>query len=63
MWPFRKRNRQAIVDSEQAVLDAHRAVRRVEARNGEVHKISGSLRSIRERNHFAENLRSIMERG
>lgn len=63
MWPFRKRNRKEIVEAEQAMLDATKHLREVSARRNEVHQISGALRTIRERNHFAEQLRTIMERG
>lgn len=62
MWPFR-RNMQDLEAAEQASLDAQKQLRRVNARDIEVHKISGSLRTLRERNHFAENLRSIMQGG
>lgn len=61
MWPFRRRNKKEIMESEQAILEAQKHIHQAQARNAEVHKISGSLRVIRERNHFAEQLRLIME--
>lgn len=63
MWPFRRRDRQKMKDSQQALLDASESLHQVEARSKEVREISGALRNIRERNHFAEQLRVIMERG
>lgn len=62
MW-FRRRKitRQNIVKSEQAILDAEQAKQRVEAQDPEVHAISGALKDLRERNHFADKLRIIME--
>lgn len=63
MWPFRRRDRQRMKESQQAILDATSSLRRVRERDTEVREISGALRNIRERNHFAEQLRVIMERG
>lgn len=63
MWPFRKRDKQEIKQSQQAILDATKSLREVTERDEEIHQISGALRSIRERNHFAEQLQVIMERG
>lgn len=63
---FRRRKKCAeekIAESQKAVEEAHQTLRRVRARDSEVHAISGALKSIRERNHFAEQLRTIMERG
>ena len=62
MWPFRKKHR-GIKESQQAILDAAESLREVKSRDAEVHQISGALKTIRERNHFAENLRMIMEGG
>lgn len=63
MWPFRRRDKKAMKESQQAILDATKTLRDVKAREKEVHEISGALRSIRERNHFAEQLRTIMQGG
>jgi hypothetical protein len=63
MWPFRKRDRQAMKESQQAILEATRKLRDVQARDKEVHEVSGALRDIRKRNHFAEQLRTIMQGG
>jgi predicted ATPase len=62
MW-FRRRNRGKIKESQQAILDATKTLREVRARDPEVREISRTLKEIRERNHFAENLRAIMQRG
>lgn len=63
MWPFRRKNEVEVKESQQAILDAAESLRQVKSRDAEVHQISGALKNIRERNHFAENLRVIMERG
>jgi hypothetical protein len=63
MWPFRKRNRKELVESERAILDATKQLHEVNSRENEIHQVSGALRTIRQRNHFAEQLRMIMERG
>lgn len=60
MWPFRRKN-PGMKESQQAILDAAQSLREVRSRDDEVHQVSGALRTIRERNHFAENLRVIME--
>lgn len=61
MWPFTRKNRS--VESKQAIVDATASLRDVEARDSEVHAVSSALRAIREKNHFAENLRTIMQGG
>lgn len=61
MWPFR-RNKNG-KESQQAILDATKALREVADRDKEVRETSGALRLIRERNHFAEQLKVIMEGG
>jgi hypothetical protein len=61
MWPFRKNNEDALKKSEEAKLEAERVIVRVKARDKEVQKVSGELRKIRQENHFAENLRIIMQ--
>jgi hypothetical protein len=63
MWFRRQEQKRKLVESEQAILDANRAKKRVEARTPEVRAISLSLKDIRERNHFADQLRIIIERG
>lgn len=62
MWPFR-RDKRAEKESQQAVLEAVESLRDVTSRNKEVHTVSKTLKDIRERNHFAEQLRAIMEGG
>lgn len=64
MWFRRgKRMKNGVKESYQAVLDANKMLERVEARSSEVHKVSRALKDMRERNHFAEKLRVIMEGG
>lgn len=64
MWPFRRRDeKQKLKQSQQAILDATQSLREVTERNDEIHQISGALRSIRERNHFAEQLQVILKGG
>lgn len=62
MWPFR-RNRAGLKESQQAILDATKSLRETKSRDAEVHEVSGALKTIRERNHFADTLRMIMEGG
>lgn len=63
MGLFHKRNKHHIKESQQAILDATKGLREVRERDDEVHSVSGALASIRERNHFAEQLRVIMGGG
>ena len=63
MWFRRREQKKSLVEAEQALIDASRAKKRVEDRTSEVRAISLSLRDMRERNHFAERLRVIIERG
>jgi hypothetical protein len=58
-----KRKKNGSVRSQQAILDANKSLERVQARDPEVHAVSRALKTIRERNHFAEQLRTIMEGG
>ena len=60
---FPKRDKKRLKDSQQAILDATQSLREVREQEDEIHKISGALRNIREQNHFADQLRVIMERG
>ena len=62
MWPFRRRKR-GLNESQQAVLNATKSLREVRERDSEVHAVSKTLKAIREKNHFAEQLRVIMEGG
>jgi hypothetical protein len=62
MWPFR-RNKDGVKESQQAILDATKTLREVRSRDEEVHAVSRTLKDIREKNHFAERLRVIMEGG
>lgn len=57
MWPLKPK-----VDPEAGVAidDAKKSLERVKAQQSEVKAITGRLRSIRERNHFAEKLEPIM---
>lgn len=48
------------LDSSLALLDANKSLKKVKARTKEVTEVSDEIRLLRERNHFAEQLRSIM---
>lgn len=52
-------------DSHKALADAETHVEEAKSRNPEVYTVSGSLRRLREENHFAEQIYLIMvgERG
>lgn len=57
MWPHKK----IVVDeSTQAIEEADAALKKTELRSASVNEVSQALRSLRERNHFAEKLESIM---
>lgn len=60
---FPRRDAKRMKDSQQAILDATKSLREVREKDDEVHQVSGVLKNIRERNHFAEQLRSIMQGG
>lgn len=62
MWPFRKRVTNNMKESQQAILNATSTLRRTQERGPEVSRVSKTLKDIRERNHFAEQLQVIMER-
>jgi hypothetical protein len=61
MWPFSRHKNGS--ESRQALLDATKSLREVKDRDTEVHEVSTTLKAIRERNHFAEQLRTIMQGG
>lgn len=63
MWPFRKKVTRNMKESTQAILDATGKLRRTQERGPEVSRVSNVLKDIRERNHFAEQLQSILEGG
>ena len=61
MW-FRPKNRdETPKESEKALCQATQNLHRTKARAPEVTEISKALKGLRERNHFAEQLRVIME--
>lgn len=62
MW-FIRRDKEELKKSQQAILDAAESLRETKARDQEVHAVSKTLKEIREKNHFAEKLRIIMEGG
>lgn len=62
MWHPRRRRIKELAEADDALKEAQQNLRQVQRRSGEVTKISEALRDIRERNHFAENLESIILR-
>lgn len=62
MFPRRRKRAPSdeTIASEQAVQDARKTLKRIEARQDEVREVATSLRHIRRRNHFAEQLRDMM---
>jgi hypothetical protein len=62
MW-FRRRDKRSNEESRKAILESTQKLREVRERDPEVHAVAQTLKSIRERNHFAEQLRIIMEGG
>lgn len=57
MWPQKTKNK---TKSRDAVVDANQNLARIRARTSEVREVAADLRKLRERNHFAEQLQSIM---
>ena len=62
MWPRHRRHR-ADPEAERAVQEAHDVLQKTKARTPEVRAISTALRTMREKNGFAEQLEAIMEGG
>jgi hypothetical protein len=62
MWFLRNRQSRLTEEAEDALKDAENGLREVQKRNPEVQRVSRSLRELRERNHFAENLQAIILR-
>jgi len=58
LW-FRHRDRIG-TDSQEALRDAEQNLKIVQERGPEVSQIAGSLKNIRERNHFREALQEII---
>jgi len=46
--------------SQEALQKAEDAVRTAERRNIEVYEVSGTLRRLRQKNHFAEDIYLVM---
>jgi hypothetical protein len=63
MWPFGRKRRESMTESQKAVKEATQSLKRVQERDPEVRAVSKTLKDIRERNHFAEQLKIIMEGG
>ena len=47
----------------EALQEADKNLKKVKARDKEVHDVAESLRKVRSRNHFAERIQEIMEGG
>lgn len=60
-WPPWKKT-PGLGEARKAVADAHESLKSVRERESTVRDVSQSLKDIRERNHFADQLRIIMER-
>ena len=59
MW-FLKRDPEQSRKSYQALEESVEMLHQTEMRTAEVSAVSEALRTLRERNHFAEQLQSIM---
>lgn len=61
MWFLRRRlNKTRSEEADEALKDAQANLKRVKRRGGEVTRLAESLREIRERNHFAEQMEEII---
>jgi hypothetical protein len=58
MW-FKK-HRETVDKSKEALAESIEKLQQTEMRTAAVSEVSTALRSLRERNHFAEQLESIM---
>ncbi len=56
---FLRRKNKGLAESVRALEEATESLDRVKSREDEVHDIAESLKDIRERNHFAEQLGDI----
>lgn len=56
---FRRRSK-TDVESEKALEDAKKNLRKVRSRSSEVSRVANALKDIRERNHFAEQMEVII---
>lgn len=57
---MRLRRRSENDDSHKALKEAQSHIEEVKSRDREVQRVSNSLRKIRERNHFADQIYTIM---
>ena len=57
MW---LRKKKVVDESTLAIKEADEALKKTEMRTAAVTEVSQALRNLRERNHFAEKLESIM---
>lgn len=60
---FRKRESPQESESIKALAEARENLQRTKERNDEVMEVACAMRMLRERNHFAERLKGIMEGG
>lgn len=58
MWPLRRKRKD--ISSQIAVEEARKDLERTKERTRDVTEVSTALRELREKNHFAEQLASIM---
>jgi predicted nuclease with TOPRIM domain len=56
---FRRRNNDNIEKADEALKEAEETLERVKSRAVEVRSVAQSLRRIRERNHFGEQLEEM----
>jgi hypothetical protein len=60
MWFLRRRRSESSDEASAAVKDAQKHLNRVRKRDQEVSDLSDSLREVRHRNHFAEQMEQII---
>lgn len=64
MIPFLKRRTpEEKLKAKKAIAEAGASIKKIEARNEEVAKVSHKMRLIREENHFAERLERLLKGG
>lgn len=62
MWWFGRRRTEPSKDSEEALKDASKQVRKAQRRTQEVSDVVDALRELRERNHFADAMEEVIVR-
>lgn len=61
MWRRKNKEKEEVRKATRARDEATESLHEIQAREPEVSEVSESLRTLRERNHFAEQIQAILE--